>query len=195
MLCTPWQLAQFATSVLPELVASPWKLDENVLNRSPASPYFSVKVTELWNGAANRADTLRARNRRSDLMRKKLCSPWQSVHTGASLLPLLMRFMNTLAILVCYRSMTCTACLRNALHDYAATWLFSLFDFMAAMTVDAVGNGGVSFNSARAMDTLFVGCNKTCRRWNCARTLDHPDGMRDKAFLRKFHFCRIGTAF
>src|ERR1035441_10250884 len=88
MLCTPWQLAQLATVSLPSFAASPWKeasklttRSEGRLNRreSCTFPWQFPQVSRMLPAYTGEAVLLGARME---------CSPWQSVQSGACVMPL-----------------------------------------------------------------------------------------------------------
>jgi hypothetical protein len=57
--------------------------------RLDASPYFWDSFTELWQGEQTCAETFAgATGEFGSLVLRMLCSPWQSVQTGASAVPL-----------------------------------------------------------------------------------------------------------
>jgi len=61
--------------------------------------HFSVSLREEWHGEQTRVETLAAATgERGSFGARMLCSPWQSVHAGASLLPLRIAAPWTLAV-------------------------------------------------------------------------------------------------
>src|SRR4051812_36064780 len=87
MLWTPWQLAQFATVCDPDLAASPWKEESKLNTRSLGKPNFRVRRTSAWQLPQVSRMWPAFTGEAALLGLMILCSPWQSVQSGAWVMP------------------------------------------------------------------------------------------------------------
>ncbi len=89
MSCTPWQEAQLATVWLPERLARPWKLSSKAATAVAFMPNFSVSRRSPWQRPQVIFGTFEAKTGEPLSAGPRIrCSPWQSVQTGASAMPL-----------------------------------------------------------------------------------------------------------
>src|SRR6185369_2769858 len=87
MLCTPWQLAQLATVCEPALAAKPWNDESKLTSRSDGSPNLRVSRTSPWQLPQVSRMCAAFTGEASLVCLKILCSPWQSVQSGAWVTP------------------------------------------------------------------------------------------------------------
>src|ERR1035438_2686250 len=97
ILCTPWQLAQLATVCDPALDASPWKDESKLTSRSEGRPNLRVSRTLSWQLAQVSRMCAAFTGDASLVCLMILCSPWQSVHSGACVMPAASAWPCTLA--------------------------------------------------------------------------------------------------
>src|ERR1039458_6539193 len=87
MLCTPWQLAQLATVCEPLLAARPWNEESKLTRRSLGMPNLRVRPTSPWQLPHVSRILLTFTGLAALVCFRILCSPWQSVHSGACVTP------------------------------------------------------------------------------------------------------------
>src|ERR1039458_8142685 len=87
MLCTPWQLAQLATVCEPLLAARPWNEESKLTRRSLGMPNLRVRRTSPWQLPHVSRILLTFTGLAALVCFRILCSPWQSVHSGACVTP------------------------------------------------------------------------------------------------------------
>ena len=97
MLCTPWQLAQLATVCEPALAARPWKEESKLTSRSLGRPNLRVRRTSPWQLPQVSRMWLAFTGEAALVCLRILCSPWQSVHSGAWVTPRASAWPCTLA--------------------------------------------------------------------------------------------------
>src|SRR5262249_1190334 len=87
ILWTPWQLAQLATVCEPLFPARPWNDESKLTRRSAGNPNLRASRTAPWR--LPRASRLCAVFPWLDWLvcLRMLCSPWQSVQSGACVMP------------------------------------------------------------------------------------------------------------
>ena len=97
MLCTPWQLAQLATVCEPALAARPWKEESKLTMRSAGRPNLRVSRTSPWQLPQVSRMCAAFTGEAALVCLRMLCSPWQSVHSGACVTPRASAWPCTLA--------------------------------------------------------------------------------------------------
>src|SRR3954454_8793547 len=87
ILCTPWQLAQLATVCEPAFAAKPWNEESKLSTRSLGRPNLRVSRTSPWQLPQVSRIWLEFTGEAVLLGFMILCSPWQSVQSGACVIP------------------------------------------------------------------------------------------------------------
>ncbi|HBX44131.1 MAG TPA: hypothetical protein DEH27_10345 [Deltaproteobacteria bacterium] len=83
--CTPWQEEQLATVLSPSRWERPWKLSLYPLTLSVWTPYRAASFSAAWHeGHVFSEMAMKETAERGSSAWRISCSPWQSVHPGAS---------------------------------------------------------------------------------------------------------------